>query len=81
MAKRFELNEESLNQVVGGKFWYNTYTNDDGSEYMTCRVDGAGTYYCSDNAKKKITAYIMENSGCNLDEVVNWALDNGYFWN
>lgn len=76
MGNRVELNEASLDQVVGGAFHYNTQS--DGS--MTCRVDGAGTYNCSENAKRKISLYIMNHEDCTLDEVVNYALDNGYFW-
>lgn len=76
MADRIELNESILDGVVGGAFTYNT--EDDGS--MTCRVDGAGTYNCSENAKRKISLYIMQNKDCTLDDVVDYALSNGYFW-
>ena len=83
MSGRVELKAADLEQVVGGQFHYNTLTNGDGSEYMTCRVDGdpgAGTYYCTDNAKNKISLYIMQNETCTLDDVINYALANGYFW-
>lgn len=83
MADRMELNEQELDSVVGGAFYYNTYTNEDGSEYMTCRVDDFGTYYCSDNAKKKIVTYAMKKGVANVtvEELIQYALDNGYFWN
>lgn len=76
MSNRVELKDEILENVVGGAFNY--YTNADGS--MNCRVDGAGTYNCSENAKRKISLYIMNNASCTLDDIVNYALSNGYFW-
>ena len=80
---RVELNEMDMENVVGGAFRYNTYKNPDGTEYMKCKVDGVGIFYCSDNAKKKITAYIMNFGAQNISaaEVVDWAKSNGYFWN
>ena len=79
---RVELNDEMMNKVVGGAFHYNTHTNEDGSEYMTCRVDGPDTtYYCTENAKRKISLYIMNNEDCTLDGIINYALENGYFTN
>lgn len=76
MANRVELKEEFLDDIVGGAFHYNTMS--DGS--MTCRVDGAGLFHCSENAKRKISLYIMNNEDCTLNDVVNYALSNGYFW-
>ena len=81
MANRVELSLEDAGKIAGGDFWYNTYTNEDGSTYMTCRVDGVGTFYCSDNAKKMIVTYYMNNKGVTLEDVINFALNNGYFWN
>ena len=78
---RIELNDEQMENVVGGAFHYNTHKNADGSEYMTCRVDGAGTYYCTENAKRKISLYIMNNESCTLNDIINYALANGYFKN
>jgi len=77
MANRMELNEQDLDLVVGGAFHYNTA--EDGS--MTCRVDNGGTYHCTSNAKNKISVYVVQHKGCSLQDVINYALQNGYFWN
>lgn len=77
MANRIELNEQQLDQVVGGAFHYNT--QEDGS--MTCRIDGAGTYKCTDNAKQKISKYILQHDDATLQDIINYAVSNGYFWN
>lgn len=79
MAERIQLNEEQVESVVGGYFTYNTYTNDDGSEYMTCRVDEIGTYKCTDNAKRMISRFFMNNWDATAQDAVNYALANGYF--
>ena len=76
MANRVELNGADLENIVGGSFNY--HYKEDGSMY--CQVDGAGTYDCTSDAKDKISVYILTHSGCNLDDVVNYALDNGLFW-
>lgn len=77
MANRMELNDQELENVVGGAFHYNTQA--DGS--MTCRVDGAGTYHCTDNAKQKLSKYFLQNPDASLQDAINYALQNGYFWN
>jgi len=82
MVNRIELNETDLDKVVGGAFHYNTLP--DGS--MTCRVDGygsygGGTYKCTENAKRKISLYFMNHENASLQDAVNYALQNGYFWN
>ena len=76
MTNRVELNEMELDQVVGGAFHYN---EDDNGGY-TCRVDGKKTYHCTSNAKNKISAFIVTHHGCTLDDVINYAKQNGYFW-
>lgn len=80
MANRVELTEQEANNVAGGAFWYNTHTNEDGSEYMTCFVDNVGEFYCTENAKRQISRYIVSNSDATLESTVQFALDNGYFW-
>jgi len=82
MAERIQLNEQDLEQVAGGKFYFNTYTNEDGSEYMTCRLEDGTTFFCTDNAKKKIATYCMVNGVNNVTiaQVVDYCLTNGYFW-
>lgn len=80
MANRVELKEQELDSVIGGAFVYNTHTNADGSEYMTCRVNEGNTYYCSENAKRKISLYIMNNDNVTVQDVVDYALETGVFW-
>lgn len=77
MANHLELNEQDLELVIGGAFTYNTEA--DGT--MTCRVDHVGTFYCTDNAKDKISAYILTHKNATLQDVVDYALENKYFWN
>ena len=80
MANRVELNAAELESVVGGYFTYNTHTNDDGTDYMTCRVDDVGTYYCSENAKRKISLYFMDHPEASAQDGVDYALSIGVFW-
>lgn len=81
MANRVELKETELESVVGGRFIYNTYKNADGSEYMKCNVTDCGTYFCSDNAKRKISLYFMDHPEASAQDGVDYALDIGVFWN
>lgn len=77
MSNRIELNEQDLNDVVGGAFHYNT--KPDGS--MTCRVDHVNkTFNCTENAKNKISIYIMNHDDCTLQDIIDFAIQNGYFW-
>ena len=76
MKERVELKEKDLENIVGGAFNY--YYNDDGSMY--CHIDNGGTYDCSADAKDKISVYILTHRGCTLDDVIDYALDNGLFW-
>lgn len=77
MSNRTELNAMEMENVIGGAFHYNTH--DDGS--MTCRVDGVGTFNCSENAKRKISLFFMNNEDASAQDAVDYALANGYFWN
>ena len=81
MSKRVELKIDEMEMVVGGKFTYNTYENEDGSEYMTCRVDDIGTFYCTDNAKQKISVFFLNNPDASAQDAVDYALKKKYFWN
>lgn len=76
MGNRMELNDQDLDMVVGGAFHYNTMS--DGS--MTCRVDNDKTYKCTDNAKQKISTFFVKNPNATLQDAINYALQNGYFW-
>ena len=68
------LNDERLDEVVGGAFHY--YTNSKG--YRKCVVDDVGTYYCSADAFGAVAAYASDTS-LSAREVTDWALANGYF--
>lgn len=81
MSKRVELKLDEMEMVVGGRFTYNTHQNEDGSEYMTCRVDDIGTFYCKDNAKQKISVFFLNNPDATAQDGVDYALQKGYFWN
>ena len=79
---RVELNEQNLENVVGGAFHYNY--NSDGT--MTCRVDGygsyaGGTYDCTALAKDMISVYILKNRPNSLEEIIDYALQAGLFSN
>ena len=78
MAERVELNEADMMQVNGGAF---RYKEDDNGDYL-CKVDGIGIFYASENAKRKINNHWIE-TGCVMSdqELVDWALDEGYLWN
>ena len=81
MGKRVELKIDEMEMVVGGRFVYNTYENEDGSEYMTCRVDDIGTFYCTENAKDKISVFFLKNPDASAQDAVDYALQKKYFWN
>lgn len=73
MAREF-IDEERLDEVVGGAFNY--YTNKAGQR--KCVVDGVGTYYVTADAFGAVAAYSSDTSKTAQD-VVNWAVANGYF--
>lgn len=76
MADHKALTEQELEQVIGGAFHYNT--RPDGTMY--CRVDGDKTYNCTDNAKQKISTYFVQHPDASLEDAINYALQNHYFW-
>lgn len=73
MAREF-IDEERLDEVVGGAFNY--YTNSQGQR--RCYVDNIGTYYVSADAFGAVAAYSSDTSK-SAQDVVNWAVANGYF--
>lgn len=75
MSREF-IDEERLDEVVGGAFNY--YTNSKGQR--KCHVDDVGTYYVSADAFGAVAAYSSDTSKT-AQEIVNWALNNGYFSN
>jgi len=70
---RIELNEEHLDEVVGGAFHY--YTNSAGK--FRCRVDNIDTYYAKSDAFGAISAYASDTS-LTSQQIVDWAISNGY---
>ena len=68
------INEERLDEVVGGAFNY--YTNKAGQR--KCVVDGVGTYFVSADAFGAVAAYASDTSKT-AKQVVDWAIKNGYF--
>lgn len=69
------IDEERLDEVVGGAFHY--YTNKSGQR--RCYVDDlATTYYVSADAFGAVAAYASDLSKTAQD-IVNWAVANGYF--
>lgn len=71
---REEIKEERLNEVVGGAFNY--YTNSKG--LARCYVDDIGTFYVSSTAFENVAAYASDVT-LTAQQVVDWALANGYF--
>ena len=74
MADMVKLNDDALDSVSGG--FFNYYTNSQG--YQKCVVDGVGTFYCSSDAFGRVSAYASDVS-LSAQQVVDWALANGYF--
>lgn len=71
---RMEIDENRMDEVVGGAFNY--YTNDAGQR--KCYVDKVGTYYVTADAFGAVAAYSSDTTKSAAD-VVAWAISNGYF--
>lgn len=72
---RVELDEERLDEVVGGAFNY--YTNSKGQRKVY--IDDLGVaYYASADAFGAVAAYSSDVTKT-VDEITQWALSNGYF--
>ncbi len=72
---REELNEERLDEVVGGAFNY--YTNSKGQR--KCYIDDLGiAYYVTADAFGAVAAYSSDVT-LTVQQVTDWALANGYF--
>ena len=74
MANIEKLNDDALDNVSGG--FFNYYTNSAG--YQKCMVDGVGSFYCTADAFGQIAAYSSDIT-LSAQQVVDWALANGYF--
>lgn len=70
---RIELNEERLDEVVGGAFHY--YTNSSGQ--FRCYVDDVGSFYAKSDAFGATASYAADTTKT-AQEVVDWAVANGY---
>lgn len=72
---REELNEERLDEVVGGAFNY--YTNSKGQRKVY--IDALGiSYFASADAFGAVAAYSSDVT-LTAQQVTDWALANGYF--
>lgn len=76
MGNRMELNEQDLEEVVGGAF--NFYTYKKTGEYL-CYVDGIGTYKAtSSKSKTQVTKMCAQNNGLSQQELADMAVAKGY---
>ena len=77
MEERKNLNEQDLEDVVGGAFKYKE--DDEGN--CRCKVDNIGIYNCVPNAKGRIMKYMAQYEfKKSAQEIVDWALSQGIFW-
>lgn len=75
---RIELNEQELDDIVGGSFnWY----NERGTTLKRCRVTGVGTFYVTSTAKARYNVLMLEHKGEGWTEqdVANKLLAEGEF--
>lgn len=77
-AKKFELNDEDLDNVSGGTFNYMDTTGDGVKD--TCKVDGVGTYHCNAQSKANIITLYLQNQNLSPAELVELAIAKGYLW-
>lgn len=78
MADRIQINEEDIEQVVGGAF--NFFTSKKTGE-MKCYVDGIGTYTCpSSTAKDQLSVMCARNPGLSQQELLDRAIANGWLY-
>ena len=73
---RVELNEQNLEDVVGGKFSF--YTDDDGS--MKCRVTGYGVFNTTADGFYKYIAVRKENPGLSEAEYYQLCMAQHVIW-
>ena len=75
MSDRVQLNEEQMEEVVGGIFdFYKTRSGEN-----KCRVEGYGTYHASADA---FDWFVQISAGdhYSAQEIVKMGLEKGYFW-
>jgi len=73
---REELNEQNLEDVVGGAFWF--WTEPDGSYH--CKVDGVGTFNATTEARRALSLFYIENNKPSAQDMVDYAVANNLFW-
>lgn len=71
---RVELNEQDMEEVVGGAFHFQYNSK---GQYV-CKVDGVGVYYAQEGAKRAIAIYDAQNPGQGDAALTQWAIANGY---
>ena len=72
MGNRMELNDEIIEQIVGGAFqFYNNGTR--------CKVQGK-KYSCNSDGQFKLINMINANPGLTEAEYLDMALDEGILW-
>jgi len=75
---RVELNEQQMDDVVGGNFnWYKQR----GTYLQMCRVTGLGDYYIKPSAKSRYNALMLEHKldGWSEQDYLNVLLSEGEF--
>jgi len=77
MADRMQLNEEVLDEVVGGAF--NFYTNSKG--VPRCNVTGYGTFNTTADGFFQYINMRRDNPGLSEDEYFQLAMDSHIIWN
>jgi len=78
---RIELNEQNLDDVVGGAFIF--YTNKETGEQL-CYAEGIGVYKPTSSSSKRdlsIMCARAENNGKSQQELLDMAIANGYLTN
>ena len=77
MAERVQLNEQDIENVVGGAF--NWYTDNDGNVF--CRVDGFRTYKATTSAQNKLMRLMVthKKDGWTAKDYVDALCEGGYF--
>ncbi len=73
MGTRSKLNDQELNNVVGGAF--NFYTKDNENR---CYIDGVGTFLCNADASTWIISQF--STGADPATIAQQAVEKGILW-
>ena len=78
MADRIQLNEQEMDDVVGGA--YNFYYDAQGAK--RCDVDNVGDYRCDSEARDRLTALklLHRGQGWTAQMYVDELVKEGHFW-